>query len=185
MVWQIVDQACRRLWLSHWFPEHQFTYSMTLLIKVRWSAVLQNLLWIPVTESYRIQMCVASSFWNCYLLWLMTLALVLMNHQTGDNNLFMMTEYKLPASWWSCPHSTCKSIISDLVGILLQWAVTVGTGHALLWDIMWGMLVVVYWHGRAAYCIFKGLSSRTFLLDCWTLEAGTGRLSWSVGKYAL
>jgi hypothetical protein len=73
----------------------------------------------------------------------MTLTLVLMNHQTGASNLFM-TEHKLPANWWLCPHSTCKSTLSDLVGKLLEWAVTVGTGHALLWDFIWGMLVVVY-----------------------------------------
>jgi hypothetical protein len=85
-------------------------------------------------------MCVGPSFWNCYILWLMTLALVLMNHHTGA----MTTEHKLPANWWSCPHSTCSSTISDLVGTLLEWAVSVGTGHALLWDFMWGTLVVVY-----------------------------------------
>jgi len=43
-------------------------------------------------------MCVGSSFWNCYLLQLMTLAHVLMNHQTGASKLFMMTEHKLPAN---------------------------------------------------------------------------------------
>jgi len=40
MVWQIVDQACRWLWLSHWFPDHQFTYSMTCWSK--WDGVLSR-----------------------------------------------------------------------------------------------------------------------------------------------
>jgi hypothetical protein len=49
----------------------------------------------------------------------MTLTLSLMNHQTWANSLLMTTEHKLPANWWSCPHSTCKSTFSDLVGTLL------------------------------------------------------------------
>jgi hypothetical protein len=81
----------------------------------------------------------------------MTLALVLMNHLTGANNLSMMTEHKLPISWWSRAHSSCKSTISDLVGTPLEWTVTVGTGHALLWDVIWGILVVVYWHVGTTY----------------------------------
>jgi len=102
-----------------------------LLIKMRCSAVLQNCLWIPVTESYRIQVCVGSSFWNCYLLWLMTLALVLMNHQTVANNFSwrLNTNY-LPTL--GHVHIAHTSPLSDLVWTLLEWAVTVGTGHALL-----------------------------------------------------
>lgn len=149
MVWQIVDQACRWSCLSHWFPEHQCTYSMTCWSK--WDGVLSFRTACDLLSQNLVQMCVGSSFWNCYLLWLMKLTLVLMNHQTGANNLLMTTAHKLPANWWSCPHSTCKSIISDLVGTLLEWAVTVGTGHALLWDFIWGMLVVVNWHGGTTY----------------------------------
>lgn len=67
----------------------------------------------------------------------------------------MMTEYKLPANWWSCAHGICKSPISGLVGTLLEWAVTVGTGHALLWNVIWGMLIIVYWHGGQCIASIK------------------------------
>lgn len=167
MVWQIVDQACRRP--CHWFPEHQFTYSMTCWSK--WDVVLSFRTACEfLSESYRIQVCVGSSFWNCYLLWLMTLALVVMNHQTVANNF----------SWWlntsylptlGSVHIAHASPLSDLVGTMLEWAVTVGTGHALPRDFIWGMLVVVYWHGGTTYYLhlqrFKQLYILVGLSDPW------------------